>query len=734
MVMVMASGCSRDQADAERAAATILDKALGGPGLWRAETLNYDERADRLTLGGFRASVALAGLPGLLSELGKASVTADSVTFRGLAGAGDLERALGSPDWRGRALKLAYSVEIEDAVVVPGPLVPYGSGPWIRILAGHVMLEGPALLDPVPGTGPGPAGYLRNLSLDRVLATEIAASTARGEAALVLNSWESEKVGFTGPPGESGVLLDVILSRTASLDRASGLSIAVRSPGGPLAEIYLSKAIGSDIRGLGSAGSFALTGLSANLDGHGIYPDAEVAAERIAARGLDATPLLRKAIARAVTGGFLAEKPGFGGTGPAPSGGDSDGTAAGRVDRAASSGPETRRDPGPKSGGATGPDAGGDAGADARRDPGPKAGGAPGPVASGEAGADARRDHGPKADGDPCRDAGGDAGADAREDHGQKADGGPGRDAGGDAGAEARGDASSESRSNAFGRKPYRGVATLADIFTLPFSLGSATLSGIKVTSPGVEAGLASFEWQGPAEAGRLYDSTTRFDGLYLKSPGGEAPEWLGRAARAAKILGIDEFRADILLRTDSDPGTGTVAYDMEKLDVRGLFALSSRARFSGIDQGLCDFLAGLPFSDRDELFASLIGPARRVFDRVGVAELALAYTDASFADRLVKGLGAGQEGLGYLAGMPDDPLHELAAQLCLQVNPAFLEALHALALKPGTFEASYRPEIPLTAEVYRRISREPDPAESIRKESRLYLSVGGGEEIPLFE
>jgi hypothetical protein len=281
--------------------------------------------------------------------------------------------------------------------------------------------------------------------------------------------------------------------------------------------------------------------------------------------------------------------------------------------------------------------------------------------------------------------------------------------------------------------RAIRKASTLGDLVSLPFSLGSLSLSDFSVKGKGLDAGFKSLSWKGPAEAGKIYDSSASLEGFFMAAPPADAPEWLREPGELARRLGIDAYRADLKLSRKRDPETGATTWAVDSLDAEGLFALTARISLTGVDQALADFLSAHYFTELDNLSSALPLLSSDEIMALGALGASVSYKDASLGSRLSRIAQQNGTSMDRLADMAENELRESGQNAGLALNPAFAEGMKAVFAGPGSFTVSFRPDKPVTVAraMAGAFSESGDLFRDVRK---YYLSVDGGPETPFYQ
>jgi hypothetical protein len=273
----------------------------------------------------------------------------------------------------------------------------------------------------------------------------------------------------------------------------------------------------------------------------------------------------------------------------------------------------------------------------------------------------------------------------------------------------------------------------MANMITLPYSLDSFSARDFSVRSQGAEAGFRAVSWEGPAEAGRIYDSRGFARGLFLKAPWSEAPDWLGDVAEIAELIMLPEFRLDLAFSKTRDPQTGLTLWALDSLDAKDLFGLRLGVTLAGLDQALADRLATFTTNEAADP-AKLIQLAGSIEVRgLGITGIKLSYTDDSFAYRFASSLAGSRTSMKEVADDLEAIAAELGSEIGGTVNPAFIRNMRAVLAKPGPFTLEWRPEHPVTVGFMSNNALENETGWEAGL-AKLYLSVGGGPESALFD
>jgi hypothetical protein len=237
---------------------------------------------------------------------------------------------------------------------------------------------------------------------------------------------------------------------------------------------------------------------------------------------------------------------------------------------------------------------------------------------------------------------------------------------------------------------------TLADLFTQPFSIGSATGRGYSMDIDGqIKLGLAEASYTGPSRAGRIPPSHgCRIEGLRLELPGSppDRPDY-AKAYEFGLKFGQNVFTARYLSATTYDPATG--AYNQSTaplLDVDGLATVNGEFNLSGLTPALLDAMAKVPVAEAENIFYV------PEFLDLGLVRIHLEILNSGLMDRI----------LGYHAAKNSISLEESRRQAAASVKSVIAlsavenrteiaEAASAFVLAPRTLVLDVSPSQPLT-------------------------------------
>ncbi|MDR3155177.1 MAG: hypothetical protein LBW85_13150 [Deltaproteobacteria bacterium] len=309
LLLAFLAGCGSTPEDVERAGKALLDRALGSQN-WSASEVRYDKSQDRLVYVGFKAVIAdLTTLPDELKELAKSPVEARQLAITGLSKAGDLPKALAADSWKGgKAVRLADSVEIEGITFKSQPAENHAVSAGVE----RASIRDLALTDPLPDTGDGQAGYLRNLTAGSLSVTSVTVEGSEGDSGFqaALASFSASGLGFGGPLGSDGTLRGVLLSQTAQGFKGEKYSLTLDVDGQKGAAVFtLDEFTAKGVKGVGALDSAAVNG--ARLDMKTLRPGDPAFVMTLGSsslEGMDSTEYLRRMIT-AVESYALTENP-----------------------------------------------------------------------------------------------------------------------------------------------------------------------------------------------------------------------------------------------------------------------------------------------------------------------------------------------------------------------------------------------------------------------------------------
>lgn len=175
--------------------------------------------------------------------------------------------------------------------------------------------------------------------------------------------------------------------------------------------------------------------------------------------------------------------------------------------------------------------------------------------------------------------------------------------------------------------------STVADLFTLPYSLGSAEASGFSFSlDSALQVALDKAAYQGPSEARTIPPAQNwSIAGLRVDLPTEETEPYLAKALAFGRDFGQSSFVAHSEVATTYDAETGTLIYAGKPvLEVADLAVLNVDFGLTNLTPSLIEALGEIPMIEAENaIFLS-------EFYLLGVTKLKIEIADNSLIDKIL--------------------------------------------------------------------------------------------------